>query len=101
MLDETGTQQHDADGLAEFLARAKGADVTLLLRELGPAETRVSVRTTDAVDATAIAGRFGGGGHVRRAGCTVPRHLDEAVELVLKASRDALNGGAGTGEVPA
>ena len=36
MLDETGTQQHDADGLAEFLARAKGADVTLLLRELGP-----------------------------------------------------------------
>ena len=36
MLDETGTQQHDADGLAEFLAKAKGADVTLLLRELGP-----------------------------------------------------------------
>jgi len=101
MLDETGTQQHDADGLAEFLARAKGADVTLLMRELGPAETRVSVRTTDAVDATAIAGRFGGGGHVRRAGCTVPRHLDDAVELVLEASRDALNGGAKTGEVPA
>ena len=44
MLDETGTQQHDADGLAEFLAKAKGADVTLLLRELGPDETRVSVR---------------------------------------------------------
>ena len=41
MLDETGTQQHDADGLAEFLAKAKGADVTLLLRELGPDETRV------------------------------------------------------------
>jgi phosphoesterase RecJ-like protein len=92
MLDETGTEQHDADGLAEFLAKAKGADVTLLLRELGPAETRVSVRTSDAVDATAIAGQFGGGGHVRRAGCTVPRHVDQAIALVLAASRQALDG---------
>jgi phosphoesterase RecJ-like protein len=96
MLDETGTQQHDADGLAEFLAKTKDADVTLLLRELGPAETRVSVRTSDAVDATAITRPFGGGGHVRRAGCTVRRHLDEAIPLVLEASRAALDGGGAT-----
>jgi hypothetical protein len=31
----------------------------------------------------------------------VPRHLDEAVELVLQASRDALSGGTGPAEVPA
>ena len=80
MLEETGTEQHDADGLAEFLAKAKGADVTLLLRELGPDETRVSVRTSDAVDATAITSRFGGGGHVRRGGCTVRSHATEAAE---------------------
>jgi phosphoesterase RecJ-like protein len=90
MLEQTGTEQHDADGLAEFLARAKGAEVTLLLRELGPAETRVSVRTAKTVDATTIASAFGGGGHARRAGCTVTEHLDLAVPLVVKASRDAL-----------
>jgi phosphoesterase RecJ-like protein len=90
MLSETGTEQHDADGLAEFLARAKGAEVTLLLRELGPAETRVSIRTADSVDATAIASAFGGGGHARRAGCTVADHLDRALPRVLEASRKAL-----------
>jgi phosphoesterase RecJ-like protein len=90
MLDETGTAQHDADGLAEFLAKAKGADVTLLLRELGPTETRVSVRTSEAVDATAITARFGGGGHARRAGCTVPHHVDEATGLIVAASREEL-----------
>jgi phosphoesterase RecJ-like protein len=94
MLDETGTEQHDADGLAEFLAKAKGADVTLLLRELGPAETRVSVRTSEAVDATRITTPFGGGGHARRAGCTVASHLDEAVPLVVDASREALGDGS-------
>lgn len=83
MLDETGTQQHDADGVVEFMAQAKGADVTLLLRELGPAETRVSIRTTDAVDATSIAARFGGGGHRRRAGCTVHLHVNDAVNELM------------------
>jgi phosphoesterase RecJ-like protein len=90
MLDETGTRQHDADGVVEFMARAKGADVTLLLRELGPAETRVSVRTSNSVDATTIAGRFGGGGHVRRAGCIVRARLQESTSLVLAACSEAL-----------
>jgi phosphoesterase RecJ-like protein len=85
MLDETGTQQHDADGIAEFLARAKGADVTLLLRELGPSQTRVSIRTTDAVDATRIAACFGGGGHSRRAGCSVPLATAPTLDEVLRA----------------
>jgi bifunctional oligoribonuclease and PAP phosphatase NrnA len=80
MLDETGTQQHDADGLAEFLARAKGADITLLLREISPSETRISIRTTDAVDATQIAAAFGGGGHARRAGCIIPMSLEPAAD---------------------
>lgn len=86
MLDETGTHQYDADGLVEFLARAKGAAVVLLLRELGPAETRVSIRTTAGVDATAIAARFGGGGHARRAGCTTHLSLPATLEQILAAS---------------
>jgi phosphoesterase RecJ-like protein len=92
MLDETGTEQHDADGLAEFLARAKDARVTLLLRELGPATTRVSIRATDGVDATGIASPFGGGGHRRRAGCTVPEPLEAALPKVLAITRDSLAG---------
>jgi phosphoesterase RecJ-like protein len=94
MLEETGTQQHDADGLVEFLARAKGADVTLLLREIGPTETRVSVRTTDAVDATQVAATFGGGGHARRSGGTVAAHVDKAAVLVLDAAGGLLDGHA-------
>jgi phosphoesterase RecJ-like protein len=92
MLDETGTQQHDADGLAEFLARAKEAQVTLLLRELGPNETRVSVRCAEGVDATLVAAPFGGGGHRSRSGATVHAWLDEALPQVLAAAEAALPG---------
>lgn len=91
MLLETGTQQHDADGAVEFLARAQEADVVALLREVGSHETRVSIRTTERVDATRIAAAFDGGGHARRAGCVVPaplesvtRRLLETIEAVLE-----------------
>lgn len=83
MLEETRTAQHDADGVAEFMSMAKGAAVTLLLRELGPSETRVSIRTADGVDATRIAAAFGGGGHLRRAGCTVNRDVAASLDEVL------------------
>lgn len=89
MLLETGTEQHDADGLAEFLTRAKGALVTLLLRELG-AETRVSIRVTGDIDATEIAAQFDGGGHRGRAGCTVIAPLEAALPRVLAVTREAV-----------
>lgn len=95
MLVETGTHQADADGAVEFLTRSRAAEVVLLLRELGPAETRVSVRTPGHVDATLIAAAFGGGGHARRAGCTVRAPLPLAVELVRAAAAKALAGGPG------
>lgn len=92
MLHETNTEQPDADGIAEFIAQAKGADVSLLLRELGPDETRVSIRTSAAVNAAEIARPFAGGGHVRRAGCTVRAPLQEAVSHVLEVCDAQLSG---------
>jgi phosphoesterase RecJ-like protein len=83
MLDATGTENHDADGLAEFIARTKGADISILLRETRPNCTRVSLRVTDAVDATRIAAAFGGGGHASRAGCTIAASPAEAAEQLL------------------
>jgi phosphoesterase RecJ-like protein len=90
MLGETGTDQHDADGVVEFMAKAKGADVAILLREVGPSQTRVSLRTSDAIDATAVAARFGGGGHARRAGFQVPRTLEDALAATLEGCSTSL-----------
>lgn len=91
MLHATGTANHDADGLAEFIAKAKGADISILLRETGPRETRVSLRVSEAVDATRIARVFGGGGHARRAGCTIESPADEALLQILDACEQVLD----------
>ena len=91
MLAATGTENADADGLAEFIAKGRDADISILLREVGPTQTRVSLRVSDAVDATRIAGEFGGGGHATRAGCTIDAPADEALEILLAACERALD----------
>lgn len=98
MLDETMTDQPDADGVAEFIAQAKGVDISLLFRELGGDATRVSIRTSAAVSAADIARPFAGGGHVRRAGCTVRAPLQQAVTQVLEVCDARLSDAAFAGD---
>jgi len=83
MLQATGEQPNASEGFVDLLGSTKAARINVLLKEIGPAETRVSVRTREPADAVAITGAFGGGGHARAAGCTVNQPMDAARELVL------------------
>ncbi len=90
MLTGTGTSQADADGVVEFMLRSRQSHVALLLRVLGSARTRISVRTSEGVDATRIVRPMGGGGHRRRAGCIVERPVAEVLATVLASTEAVL-----------
>lgn len=83
MLAETGASREASEGFIDLLSLSREADIVLLFKEQGPAQTRVSVRTSTAADAVAIASVFGGGGHARAAGCTVAGPIAEARTQVL------------------
>ena len=85
MLTATGAVLLDAEDLPELIASAQGAEVALLLREVDPATTRVSIRTSGGVNAAALAMEFGGGGHGRAGGCTIDESVDIAQERLLTA----------------
>ena len=81
---ESGAERPHSEGIIDLLSQAQAAEVAILFKEAGPKETRVSVRTrSGGVDATVLTGRFGGGGHARAAGATVPAPLAEARPRVL------------------
>jgi phosphoesterase RecJ-like protein len=85
-LAETATDPAMSEGIIDLLSHAEEAEVMLLFKER-PAETRLSIRTkAGGVDATELAGIFGGGGHARAAGATVPLALDEAIAPVVAAA---------------
>jgi len=89
-LAAAGATSADAEGLSDLLSQSETAAVVVLFKEAG-SSTRLSVRTRDrGVDATALTGLWGGGGHARAAGATVSLPLDEAAPVVLNAARDLI-----------
>ena len=95
MLASTGELPTASEGFVDLLGSTRLADVTILFKEVGPSETRVSVRTSARADAVVITSAFGGGGHARAAGCTVGAPLDAAREPVLaEAERELARGDA-------
>ncbi len=79
----------NTDNFISFARYIEGVDVALLFKAVEPAVTRVSMRSQNT-DVAAIALSFGGGGHVRAAGCTVELPLEQAKAKVLEAIGKAL-----------
>ena len=73
MLASTGEQPTASEGFVDLLGSTRLADVTILFKEVGPDETRVSVRTSARADAVAITSAFGGGGHAGPPAARSPR----------------------------
>lgn len=82
MLEVGATPDMD-EGLPSYLVDIDGVAVSALFKEQSDGTTRVSLRTTEPVDAAAIASQFGGGGHVRAAGCSLQLSVDGAIERVI------------------
>lgn len=59
----------DLEGIVNQLLYTKGVEVALFLHEVHAAEYKVSMRSNGKVNVSDIAVYYGGGGHVRAAGC--------------------------------
>ena len=55
-------------------------------------EIKVSLRSKSYVNVSKIAQRFGGGGHIRAAGCTIYSSVEDAKKQVVEAVRVAMQG---------
>ncbi len=59
-------------------------EISFVVKETDRGEYKASLRSTEA-DVAAVCARFGGGGHVKAAGCTVPaRSIEEAARKLLR-----------------
>lgn len=84
MLESTGCTDDDAEGLVIFTRAIDTVEVGVLFRETLAGTVKASLRSKRFVDVALVAQAFGGGGHVRAAGCVVPQPLSEAMDAVYK-----------------
>ncbi len=81
----------ELDAFAQIPLTVEGVrfGYTLKQQEDKPQLFKVSLRTTDA-DAAAICGEFGGGGHLRAAGCTIEGKPREVMAKLIEVTRKYL-----------
>ncbi len=72
----------DMDGIVENLMQTSGTEAAIFLYETGPNEYKVSLRSKNILDVSVIASYFGGGGHVRAAGCTMQGSIHDVVNNI-------------------
>lgn len=89
-MDFYQVEPKDLDGIVDQLRLTSGVECAIFLYETGTKEYKVSMRANEIVDVSKIATAFGGGGHVRAAGCTmhgsvhdVVNNLSEKIEKQL------------------
>ena len=84
MLEFYGAQTEDIEGIIDQLRVTKGVEVALLLQEIDDQQYKVSMRSNTFVDVSKIAVYFGGGGHVKAAGCTMRGSLHDVVNNITE-----------------
>ena len=82
----------DAEDVIEIPRSVAGNEIALFFYQIPDRtkETRCSIRTRGNWDATQLAAKFGGGGHVKAAGCTIKAPIGAAKRQMRAAVKEML-----------
>ena len=74
-----GVTPKSLDGIVSQLRYTRGVEVAIFMYELENQHYKVSMRSNGKVNVSKIAGYFGGGGHVKAAGCEMSGNYRDVV----------------------
>lgn len=84
-LLDVGALPTDTEDVINRLLSVADVEAAVLFLELGPKETKVSLRSRSDLDVNKVAAEFGGGGHRAASGVRYPGPLSDAEPTVVSA----------------
>jgi len=84
ILDFYNAQPKDLEGIVNHLRIIKGVECAIFMYETGNLEYKVSLRSCKYIDVSRIASYFGGGGHVRAAGCSMNGNFYDVINNISR-----------------
>ena len=91
-MDFYGVTSADMDGIIDQLRITEGVECAIFMYETACREYKVSLRSTNDLDVSKIAVYFGGGGHVKAAGCTMAGSVHDVVNNLSARISVQING---------
>lgn len=83
MVEKSNAKMEDTEGIVSFIREIAPVEIAIILKEFKEEEIKVSMRSKRFIDVSQICASFGGGGHIRAAGCTINYPMPVAEELIL------------------
>lgn len=81
--EKVHSENGDHEGIVDIGRGVEGVEVSIFIRETAKG-CKISLRSNDYVNVSDACLVFGGGGHARAAGCTIPGSIEQVKEKVLK-----------------
>ncbi len=79
-VEESGADVSMTEGFVDFPLNIEGVEVAASILEVKKNQYKISLRSKTYADVNKIAGVYGGGGHVRAAGCMLFGELEEVID---------------------
>ena len=79
----------EVDGVANLPMQIFGVEIGITCKQQEDGSYRVSLRGGDHADVSAVAAKFGGGGHIKASGCSVKEGAPEEVCAALMQAAEA------------
>ena len=86
-----GVDEKDLEGLANLSLSPEGVEIGMTVREQEPGIYKISMRSAKDVNVSEICHTFGGGGHIRAAGCEMEGDKDTIILKVTELIREQLD----------
>ncbi len=87
ILNKNSAEMADVDGIVEYIREIKEVEVSCLLKE-NDKGTKVSLRSKNNTDVSAISVKYGGGGHAKAAGFEVNDNLENTKRLMIQEFKE-------------
>ena len=85
LLDRYGLKQDATSGIVDFGLTVDTVEVSVCLMEVRKEQYKISFRSKGKVDVNAVAGTFGGGGHIFASGCMLFGDKEEVFDRIRYA----------------
>lgn len=85
VMKKCGADNGMTEGFVDFPLNVDGVEVAASIMEVKYRQYKISLRSKEYADVNKIAGTFGGGGHIRAAGCMLFGDLEEVVDRLSYA----------------
>lgn len=87
ILDKNNAEMADVDGVVEYIREIKEVEVSCVLKE-NDEGTKVSLRSKNDIDVSAVSVKYKGGGHAKAAGFDLNENVENARRIIIEEFKE-------------